>query len=107
MNHLGCADTTIESCPSLGKTIGSTVANHIVGCAVDIDEWNRTRGIGATARTAHRSKGGNLVGYVVHGMDCEHTSHREARQIDSVFVDAIAVVHRVDNRFDEVEVAIA
>ena len=57
--------------------------------------------------TAHRTEGCNLITHPCHGMIRHHTAHGKTGQVHPVTVDMVTIVHRVDNRLQELYIHIA
>ena len=53
---------------------------------------------------ADRCESCNTVGDHVHGMICEHSSHRESREVYFSWVDVVLLNHLFDNLQDKVDI---
>ena len=121
LNDLRSHVTAVKNCPlfhvirytsvSSVRMIGiSIIIYHIIGCTMRMNDGYGT----STGRitvvyryTAHRTEGRNLITHPCHGMICHHTAHGKTGQVHPVTVDMVTIVHRVDNRLQELYIRIA
>ena len=111
VDGLGRRGTAVVAYPDVQGRLHAAEDAHVVARSVDVEDRQRTHaGVGRRSThgiAADRHEGGNEVRNLVHGVVGEHTTHGEATEIDAVAVDLILGGHLVDERLDEVDVAVA
>ena len=105
--NLGTRRAFLRRDPALEGIHGAVVIHHVIGSAVRMHNRHRALGRVHPAATRNRRYGRNHVAHLVCRMVAHHAAHRKSRNIHAIFVNAVLVVHFIDNRLEEIDVLVA
>ncbi len=110
LDDLRCDMTSVTLYPVVQSGLHSTKHAHIITRAVYMQYGHRARTqrtLVAHRITAHRHKGGYMLGYTVGTVICEHTTHRKSAHIHPVEIDVMTRVHLIYDSKYEIHITVA